>query len=203
MSDLPEITALNRHHKLATSRSLIRQGLGLARRPFVSTKFGPDSAVLLHLLVGECPGIPVVWVDTGYNTRDTLRCAERLQERLGLNLQVFRPRQDHLEFPPALDDPAHAAFTRRVKLEPFSRALETLQPDVWFSGLRRDQTAYRAGLDYFDRTQAGLLKITPLLDWTSADMEAYREDHDLPAAADYYDPTKGEPRRECGLHLNF
>lgn len=203
MSNLQDVTTLNRRHKLAASRTLIRQTLALGQRPFVSTKFGPESAVLLHLLVAERPDIPVVWVDTGYNTRATLRFAENLQDQLRLDLRVFRPQQEALELPPALDDPEHAEFTRRVKLEPFARALEALQPDIWFSGLRREQTAYRAGLGYFNPTVTGPLKVAPLLDWTLDDMEAYLDAFELPSEPDYYDPTKGEPRRECGLHLTF
>ncbi len=202
-SGLDNVLQLNHRHKLVATRGLIRQALELCRRPFVSTKFGPDSAVLLHLLNEECPELPVVWVDTGYNTHATLRFAEQLRDRLRLNLHIFWPRQDVLEFPPTLDDPTHAEFTRRVKLEPFSRALEALQPDLWFSGLRREQTAYRAGLSYFNQTPGGLLKVTPLLDWTETDMAAYLDRHELPSEPDYYDPTKGEPRRECGLHLAF
>lgn len=202
MSQLAAINELNYQHKLATSRQLIRQSLRLAERPFVSTKFGPDSAVLLHLLVSERPDLPVVWVDTGYNTRATVRFAEQLRTRLRLRLQIFQPAPGAWQLPPALDDPTHAAFTRRVKLEPFVRALEALQPDLWFSGLRREQTAYRAGLGFYSRSTGGLLKVAPVLDWNAADMARYRGQYDLPTEPDYYDPTKGEAHRECGLHLN-
>ena len=203
-----DISHLNREFMIDSVRAMVRRGLGLGQRPFVSTKFGPESAVLLHLLVQEAPEIPVVWIDTGYNTRATARYAERLAQRLHLNLHIFRPLQERLEFPPALDDPEHAAFTHRVKLEPFARALESLQPDVWFSSLRREQTAYRAGLNFVSRSESGLIKIAPLLEWQDADMQAYLKQYDLKpefnyAQADYYDPTKGEPRRECGLHLSF
>jgi len=203
-----DINHLNRAFMIDSVRAIIRRGLGLGQRPFVSTKFGPESAVLLHLLVQEAPAIPVVWIDTGYNARATLHYAEFLRQRLELNLQTFRPRQEILELPPELDDPEHAAFTRRVKLEPFARALESLQPDIWFSSLRREQTAYRAGLNIVSRSESGLLKVAPLLDWKEADMQAYLAQYDLGpdfdyAQADYYDPTKGEPRRECGLHLSF
>jgi len=203
-----DITHLNRAFMIDSARAIIRRGLSLGQRPFVSTKFGPESAVLLHLLVQEAVDIPVVWIDTGYNTRTTMRYAELIRQRLRLNLKTFQPQQATFELPPELDDPAHEAFTRRVKLEPFARAMETLQPDVWFSGLRREQTAYRAGLDIVSYSESGLFKVTPLLDWNHADMQAYLMAYDLAPESDYtdddyYDPTKGEPRRECGLHLSF
>ena len=182
----------------------IDYGLSLGERPFTSTSFGRYSAVLLHLLTQRRPDIPVVWVDTGYNTRTTLKFADTLRRRLDINLRVYRPADDGvLRYPPALGDPEHADFTRRVKLEPFARALKTLAPDVWFSALRREQTTHRAEQPYVQNTERGLLKIAPLLDWREHDMEDYLRRHDLPLNADYYDPTKGEPRRECGLHLNF
>ena len=203
-----DVNDINLELMIDSVRAMIQRGLSLGQRPFVSTKFGPESAVLLHLLVQEVPEMPVVWIDTGYNTRATTRYADYLSQRLALNLQVFRPQQKNLEFPPELDDPEHAAFTRRVKLEPFARALESLQPDVWFSSLRREQTAYRAGLSFVSRSESGLIKIAPLLEWQEDDMQAYIRHYDLApefdyAQTDYYDPTKGELHRECGLHLSF
>lgn len=184
-------------------RDLIRWALSQAERPITTTKFGPESAVLLHMLVQEMPEIPVIWVDTGYNTRATQQFAWKLTERLNLNLQLYRPLDDRYEEVPALDDPRHTEFTQRVKLEPFQRALGELQPDVWFSSIRREQTEHRAGQRPISRSERGYLKVSPLLDWTEADMHAYLAEHDLPSEPDYFDPTKGESRRECGLHLAF
>lgn len=182
---------------------VIRHALALAQRPLVTSKFGPQSAPLLHLLVQHRPDIPVVWVDTGFNTRATLNFVERLSERLQLNLHVFAPRPAWRGVPPPLHTQEHAVFTRQVKLEPFARALQTLQPDVWFSSLRRAQTEHRRRLRRFERTASGLLKAAPLLDWRDADLDAYIAAHRLPVETDYCDPTKGESRRECGLHLAF
>lgn len=203
-----DLAKLNQTFKIESVRSMIRRGLSLGQRPFMSTKFGPESAVLLHLMVQEVPDTPVVWVDSGYNTRATIRYAEWLQERLQLNLHIFRPLEQDWQLPPELDDPEHAAFTQKVKLEPFARALSTLKPDVWFSSLRREQTAYRAGLNFVSRSESGLIKIAPLLEWSTQDMQDYLHRYQLNpefgySYADYYDPTKGQPRRECGLHLSF
>jgi len=48
----------------------------------------------------------------------------------------------------------------------------------------------------------GLIKVAPLLHWTSRELYAYLKEHQLPDNLDYYDPTKGEDHRECGLHLS-
>jgi phosphoadenosine phosphosulfate reductase len=193
---LPEV-------QLDDPRELIRWGLARAERPVTTTKFGPESAVLLHMLVQEMPEIPVIWVDTGYNTRATQQFAWKLTEQLNLNLQLYRPLDDRYEEVPALDDPYHAEFTQRVKLEPFQRAIGELQPDVWFSALRSEQTEHRAGLKPVEQSPRGYLKVQPLLGWTEEDMHEYLAAHGLPSEPDYFDPTKGESRRECGLHLAF
>ena len=71
---------------------------------------------------------------------------------------------------------------------------------TWFTAVRRDQTAVRANMDYVAQGPFGLTKIAPLLDWTETDMKAYVEKHDLPNETNYFDPTKAEDDRECGLH---
>ena len=186
-----------------SARALIQWALQGAERPILTTKFGPDSAVLLHLATRVRPEVPVVWVDTGYNTRDTLRFAEQLSRRLQLDLRVYRPRGRPWAPVPALDDPAHQAFSRRLKLEPFQRALRELAPDLWLTALRAEQTAHRACQPQVRRDRRGYLKVAPLLHWRDTDMAAYRRRYDLPRGPECYDPTKGEPRRECGLHLAY
>lgn len=183
---------------------LIRYGLRIAHRPVVSTSFGPLSAAFLHLIARHAPGVPVVWVDTGYNTAATLAFAARVGELLSLDLHVYRPRPSvRLDFPPEPDTPEHAAFTDAVKLEPFSRAVRELQPDLWFSAIRHDQTAHRAAQTLILRTRSGLIKASPLLNWRDADVGAYLRRYGLPDEPDYVDPTKGDLKRECGLHLKF
>lgn len=187
-----------------TALDVIEENLSGALRPIVTTKFGPESAVLLHMLTRIQPDIPVVWVDTGYNTRSTLLFAEHLTQQLLLNLSVWRPDETHVyRQAPSLDDPDHAAFSEQVKLEPFRRALAEHRPDVWFSALRREQTEFRSQLPVVLESGRGYRKVHPLLDWTAYDIQEYLATYDLPSEENYYDPTKGEPKRECGLHLAF
>ncbi|HBK37329.1 MAG TPA: phosphoadenylylsulfate reductase, partial [Halomonas sp.] len=58
-----------------------------------------------------------------------------------------------------------------------------------------------AKMQVVSRNSDGLLKVAPLLQWTAKDMYYYLEAHDLPNNFDYFDPTKVEEKRECGLHL--
>jgi phosphoadenosine phosphosulfate reductase len=180
----------------------------------ISTNFRPGEAVLLHLVAQQAPRIPVIWVDHGYNTPDTYRCAERIIAQLRLDVRLFVPRRSaaHREAVdgamPGLDEPQrHAAFTEEVKLEPFRRALANLRPRIWFTALRRSQTAFRAGLAYAEPEISGLVaaghdlvKVSPILDWSDADMAAYLARQSLPDETIYFDPTKVDGKRECGLH---
>ena len=101
---------------------------------------------------------------------------------------------------PEIDDPRHEVFTEQVKLEPFRRAMAEIQPDLWITNLRKGQTAFRDGLDIFNKTESGLLKISPFYNWTDKNLDAYMEKYKLVNEYDYFDPTKVDEKRECGLH---
>ena len=177
-------------------------------RALVSTNFRPLEAVILHLATRVKPDLPVLWVDTGYNTPETYRFAESLIQRLRLNVKRFIPlrtaaHRDALNRGiPAIEDPTHDEFTREVKLEPFERGLRELDPRVWFTALRREQTPFRETLDYASEHTRGILKVSPVFYFSEAQMEDYLRTHDLPDEKNYYDPTKVLEKRECGLHLN-
>jgi len=101
---------------------------------------------------------------------------------------------------PDISEPAHAEFTRQVKLEPFERALAELEPDAWITGIRAEETQLRASLDTLSLDGRGLLKVAPLLRWQEPEVERYLLERKLPSEANYFDPTKGLAGRECGLH---
>lgn len=187
--------------------ALLDWAFGLGQKPIVTTNFGPFAAVLLHMVTRVRPDIPVLMVDTGYGTEATYRYADELTRLLRLDLRTYVPgrtraMREALEGPaPAPDDPRHAAFTEEVKLEPFRRALAELQPQVWFTALRKEQTEFRAGLAPVTRSKEGILKVSPVFHWSSKRMNDYLKAHGLPNNFDYFDPTKVEDKRECGLHV--
>ena len=189
------------------AQGLVAWAIGLDRPPIVTTNFRPYEAVILHMVTRAKPDIPVVWMDNGYNTEATYRYADEVTKQLGLNLRIYLPlrtraHREAVEGPlPALDDPRHAAFTAEVKLEPFARALRETAPKVWFTALRATDSAVRAQMDTVSINTDGLIKVAPLLHWTSKDLYQYCEAHGLPNNFDYVDPTKGEDQRECGLHI--
>ena len=187
--------------------ALVRWALTQGSHPICTTNFRPFEAVILHMVSRQRPDIPVVWMDHGYNTEATYRYADALVKRLDLNLVSYLPKRSRahreaLEGPfPGIDDPRHAAFTQEVKIEPFERALTEMAPDVWFTALRAEDTPERSRMAPASRNADGLLKVAPLLHWTARELHAYLQRHDLPNEFDYFDPTKVEAKRECGLHL--
>ena len=187
--------------------ALTAWALALNQPSIVTTNFRPFEAVILHLVTRVRPDVPVVWMDNGYNTEATYRFADELTRLLKLNLRSYLPlrsraHREAVDGPtPALDDPRHAAFTEEVKLEPFARALRETAPKVWFTALRATDSAVRAQMEPVSINPDGLIKVAPLLHWTSRDLYQYCEVHGLPNNFDYVDPTKGEDQRECGLHL--
>jgi phosphoadenosine phosphosulfate reductase len=189
------------------AQGLVDWAVGLGRPAIVTTNFRPFEAVILHMVTRANPRVPVVWMDNGYNTEATYRFADEVTKLLKLDLHSYLPRRSRahreaVEGPtPALDAPRHAAFTEEVKLEPFARALRETAPQVWFTALRATDTAVRAQMDPVSVNPDGLIKVAPLLHWSSKDLYQYCEINRLPNNFDYVDPTKGEDNRECGLHL--
>lgn len=190
------------------AQALVNWAVGLGQSTIVTTNFRPFEAVILHMVTRANPDVAVVWMDNGYNTPATYQFADAVTKQLGLNLKIYLPLRSraHREAvegaTPALDDPRHAAFTEEVKLEPFARALRETAPKVWFTALRATDTAVRAAMDPVSINPDGLIKVAPLLHWSSKDLYKYCEKHGLPNNFDYVDPTKGEDNRECGLHIS-
>jgi phosphoadenosine phosphosulfate reductase len=177
-------------------------------RVVVSTNFRPYEAAILHLAVQVQPGMPVLWVDHGYNRPATYRHAAALQRQLGLNLKAYLPRisaahWDAVEGPPptTADEAGLQRFSAVMKLEPFRRGMKELAPRVWLTALRSAQNRNRAGLDVVSRdANFDTLKVSPFFHASEAELEAYLARHGLPNEWDYFDPAKADEKRECGLH---
>ena len=190
------------------AEKLVEWALGLGKTAICTTNFRPFEAVILHMVTRVQPDIQVIWMDNGYNTEATYKFADEVTKQLNLNLKTYLPlrsraHREAVDGPvPALDDPRHEAFTEEVKLEPFARALREAAPQVWFTALRASDTAVRAQMDPVSINQDGLIKVAPLLHWSSKELYEYLVKHNLPNNFNYFDPTKGEDNRECGLHLS-
>ena len=200
-----EIIELNQRFSKSEPNEIIEWALQYAKVPVVTTNFRPYEVAILHAVTQVDMDIPVIWCDTGYNTPNTYKHAEDLISRLGLNIKLYVPKQssahrDVVMGIPQIDDPRHAVFTEQVKLEPFKRAMEDHKPDVWFTNLRKGQTAHRDSLDVLSMSGDGVLKVSPFYYWDNTRLDAYLEELGLPNEHKYFDPTKVLENRECGLH---
>ncbi|PNK59577.1 phosphoadenosine phosphosulfate reductase family protein [Psychrobacter sp. FDAARGOS_221] len=203
------IDQANKELESKTPEQIVEWALAKAENPIITTNFRPYESAILHLIAKQKPDITVLWVDSGYNTDATYKFANKLIKDLNLNVVTYIPKQTsaHRDATfngiPSVDNPLHAEFTEQVKLEPFKRALSELKPDVWFNAIRKDQTEFRQGLDVLSQSKDGVLKVAPLFYKTDKDLDAYLEENDLPNEFDYFDPTKVEENRECGLHTQL
>lgn len=151
----------------------------------LSSSFGAQSAVLLHMATQLWPDIPVVLLDTQYLFPETYKFADALTARLHLNLKVYGSPVSR-EWQEARYgrlweqgvDGIHQ-FNALNKTEPMARALTELNAEAWMTGLRRSQSSTRAGLQTL-ALQDGLVKVHPIYDWTNKDVHRYLTQHDLP-----------------------
>ncbi|MEM9300980.1 MAG: phosphoadenylyl-sulfate reductase [Pseudomonadota bacterium] len=154
--------------------------------PFALTSsFGAQAAVMLHLVTRQTPDVPVILLDTGHLFPETYAFVDQLTERLSLNLHVFRAAMS-----PAWQEARYGrlweqgvdgiqTYNRINKVEPLQRAFEELGVRTWFSGLRRVQASTRRDLAVLEE-QDGRSKVLPLIDWTDRDVYLYLQKHDLP-----------------------
>lgn len=201
-----DIHQINRELADKSPLQIVRLALQNGNKPVLTTNFRPYEVAILHAVTQVFPKIPVIWCDTGYNTPQTYKHAEYLIEKLDLNIDLYVPKQtashrDAVMGIPDIDSPLHAVFTEQVKLEPFKRAMAAHQPDIWFTNLRKGQTAFRDSLDIVSKGNDGILKVSPFYHWSDEKLDAYLERHGLENEFKYFDPTKVLENRECGLHI--
>lgn len=205
MNTTISIEEINKDLQDASPSEIIRWAISIAKKPVITTNFRPYESAILHAVASEQEDIEVIWCDTGYNTPQTYQHAEELKKTLNLNIHLYVPKQtaahrDVFLGLPSIDDPRHKEFTEQVKLEPFKRAMKIHKPDVWFTNLRKGQTAFRDYIDVVSQSKDGVLKVSPFYYWSDKDLNAYLAEHKLPNEFNYFDPTKVESNRECGLH---
>ncbi len=228
LTQAEDLTAVNRdlEERNAEERlrwALDRYGDGLV----MSTSFGVQSAVMLHLVTRVIPDIPIVFVDTGYLFPETYRFAEELRKRLNLNIKKYHPGMSAAEQEALygkLWEQGVDGLTRYNlinKVEPMNRALSELGATAWLAGLRRSQATTREHLRVV-QVQNKLFKVHPIIDWGDREVYQYLKKHGLPyhplweknyvSVGDWHSSaplTAGQRpedtrfngiKRECGLH---
>ncbi|MBU1311211.1 MAG: phosphoadenylyl-sulfate reductase [Gammaproteobacteria bacterium] len=200
----------------------------LPSSPMLSSSFGIQAAVMLHLVTQQQPDIPVVLTDTGYLFPETYQFIDQLTAQLQLNLQVYRA-----ELSPAWQEARFGQlwqtaegtkqYNQLNKVEPMQRALRELNVGSWFTGLRRSQSSSRADKAILEISR-GVVKIQPIIDWSNKDVFYYLKEHGLSyhplweqgyvSVGDTHSTRKLELGmseedtrfngfgRECGLHMD-
>jgi phosphoadenosine phosphosulfate reductase len=196
-------------------------------RVVTSSSFQTQSLVLLHMIAQICPQMPVIFTDTGYHFPETLAFRDELKERFGLNVQTVFAAPAPVEYRSHATEPLYMRdpdlCCRINKIVPFNQALAGNA--AWVAGVRRDQTSHRSQMQVLERRNDGIIKIHPILNWTSRDIWTYSEEHDLPVhplflqgymsvgCAPCTRPVSagedersgrwaGTDKTECGLHTN-
>jgi len=154
----------------------------------ISTSFQAEGMALLDMAWRLDPGIRVFTVDTGRLPQETYEMIETVRARYGMSIEIYFPDAAQVEAMVRLQGPdlfkksvpARLRCCNVRKVEPIRRALAGL--DAWITGLRRDQWASRANIRKveIDHDHGGLAKISPLADWTAAEVEEYIQAHDVP-----------------------
>lgn len=157
----------------------------LPEQVVLTSSFGVQAALMLHMVTQVKPDIPVVLIDTGYLFDETYGFVDELQHRLDLNLHVYQPKLS-----PAWQEYRYgrlwekgAEGIRRYnhfnKVEPMQRALKDLHVGTWFSGLRRSQSDTRSELSVLQR-QGSVVKVYPVVDWSNREVHRYLKQYELP-----------------------
>ncbi|QBJ10429.1 phosphoadenylyl-sulfate reductase [Rahnella aquatilis] len=193
----------------------------------LSSSFGIQAAVSLHLVTQQKPDIPVILTDTGYLFPETYQFIDTLTEQLNLNLQVFRAEHSaawqEARYGKLWEQGVEGIekYNHINKVEPMNRAIQTLGVQTWFAGLRREQSGSRAHLPVL-AVQRGVFKILPIIDWDNRQIFRYLQDNGLSyhplwdqgylSVGDTHTTKKWEEgmkeedtrffglKRECGLH---
>jgi phosphoadenylyl-sulfate reductase (thioredoxin) len=198
-----------------------------APRLTFASGFGIEGCVIIDMVARHDLPIDLFTLDTGLLFPETYELWRRLEARYGVTVRGVRPvqtvEQQAASEGPALwgVDPDRCCELR--KMAPLRATLEGF--DAWISAIRRDQTPDRADAPVVGWDgKFGLVKVNPLVRWTSEDVRTYVRDHDVPynplhdrgypsigcqpcttPVAPGEDPRagrwRGREKKECGLHL--
>jgi len=224
------LSELNRFLERASAEARIDWALAnCAGEHVLSSSFGAQAAVMLHLVTQRRRDIPVILIDTGYLFPETYQFIDALTERLKLNLKVYRPQLGRAwmeaRYGRLWEEGVEGIerYNRLRKVEPMQRALRELGARTWFAGLRRVQADSRSATPIVELKHERW-KIHPIADWSDRDVGRYLAEHDLPyhplweqgyvSIGDTHTTRRWEPgmreedtrffglKRECGIHLD-
>jgi len=197
------------------------------RNVAISSAFGAEGMVLIDMASRVRKDFRLFTIETEFLFPETYSLMDRIEEKYGIAIEkvysMLSPEAQERTHGAALwsRDPDRCCNLRKV--EPLRRKLSEL--GAWITSIRRDQTSARSGARRVEwDTKFGLVKINPIVDWTSKQVWRYIHDHDVPynelhnqdypsigcthctrAVRPGEDPRAGRwpgfAKTECGLHL--
>jgi phosphoadenosine phosphosulfate reductase len=196
-------------------------------RACLTSSFQVEDMVVLHLLRKRIPDVPVLFLETGYHFAQTYEYRDRMTREWSLNLVDVLPAHTVPEQEATFgilyrSDPTRCCQLRKV--EPLMRSLEPF--DLWFTGLRREQSPTRKNLRKVELhtlpTGKTLWKVSLLADWNWEEVWDYANANGIPHLPQYdegylsigcepctslpADPNNprsgrwGGVKLECGIH---
>ncbi|MDQ4038833.1 MAG: phosphoadenylyl-sulfate reductase [Actinomycetota bacterium] len=162
-------------HVLAWAATIFGRGLAVAA--------SMQDAVVPHLVSQAIPNVDVLFIDTGYHFPETLQARDLVARRLPITVVTLMPSRTVAEQDALLGaelhqrDPDTCCLLRKVN--PLAEALQGYK--AWVGGGRRVDSPTRASLPTVSWDSAhDMVKISPIVAWSDADVEAYQESHGLP-----------------------
>jgi phosphoadenosine phosphosulfate reductase len=190
----------------AASARVVLARIAVAHAPAVfTTSFGAEDMVLFDLIAGSdddsLRSITIATLDTGRLPDETYQVWQRATERYNRKVESYFPQAVEVEqfvringingFYDSTSQRKACCHIRKV--EPLDRALAGKK--AWITGLRRAQAVSRSDLAVEAHDdERDLLKVSPLADWSEADVWAYLEARDVPVNALH---AKGYPSIGC------
>jgi phosphoadenosine phosphosulfate reductase len=152
-------------------------------RVAISSAFGAQGMVVIDIASRVFGDFRLFTLDTEFLFAESYRLMDRVEEKYGVTIErvhsAFSPEEQERLHGAALwsRDPDHCCQLRKV--EPLRRKLSEL--DAWITSIRHDQTAVRADARRIEWDEKfGLVKINPIVDWTSKQVWRYIHDYDVP-----------------------
>jgi phosphoadenosine phosphosulfate reductase len=153
----------------------------------MTSSFGDQAAVLLHLVTRVKSDIRIIFIDTGYLFPETHLYMQQLRRLMNLNVWTYRTRNDPIAYLHQAGEENHTwrrdieACCAANKNEPLERAMNELAPRAYFRGIRRDQAESRKTARFIQwSARYGCYAVSPLLNWTRRDIGLYMKEHKLP-----------------------
>jgi phosphoadenosine phosphosulfate reductase len=144
---------------------------------------GLGGLVLLDIALRIDPKLPVYYLDTGLLFPQTYAFIRRIEERYGISVIAVRPELTLVEqarqHGDALWQRDPDACCELRKVQPQRAFLKGYA--AWITGLHRTRLETRSNLPRVGwDAGANVVKVSPLAQWSDADLAAYARDNDIP-----------------------